>query len=248
MNYTDIFWIAIAFLLGGTLKGIIGVGAPVIVVPILAIFFDIQTAVTTMVIPNLITNLWQAIRYKAHITSRKFVTQFAISGAIGAGSGTILLLSVSDAPLLLGLSGVIYLFLIFRIRQPQWQLSNTAARFFVIPCGLAGGALQGAAGLSAPVSVTFLNLLKLERERFIPIISIYFVCMSVVQIPSLYAVKLLDTDIILYSFSVLPLIFAGMAIGSFTAQYINSKIFENIILGTLFIMALRLTYRAFTGS
>ena len=105
MNYTDIFWIAIAFLLGGTLKGIIGVGAPVIVVPILAIFFDIQTAVTTMVIPNLITNLWQAIRYKAHITSRKFVTQFAISGAIGAGIGTILLLSVSDAPLLLGLSG-----------------------------------------------------------------------------------------------------------------------------------------------
>ena len=248
MNYTDIFGIAIAFLLGGTLKGIIGVGAPVIVVPILAIFFDIQTAVTTMVIPNLITNLWQALRYKAHITSRKFVTQFAISGAIGAGIGTVLLLSVNDAPLLLGLSGVIYLFLIFRIRQPQWQLSSTAARIFVIPCGLAGGALQGAAGLSAPVSVTFLNLLKLERERFIPIISIYFVCMSLVQIPSLYAVKLLDTDIILYSFSVLPLIFAGMAIGSFTAQHINSKIFENIILGTLLIMALRLTYRAFTGS
>ena len=190
----------------------------------------------------------EALRYKAHITSKKFVIQFAVSGAIGAGTGTALLLSVRDAPLLLGLSGVIYLFLIFRIQQPQWQLSNTAAKILVIPCGLVGGTLQGAAGLSAPVSVTFLNLLKLERERFIPIISIYFVCMSLVQIPSLYAVKLLDTGIILYSFLVLPLIFAGMAIGSLTAQHINSKIFENIILGTLLIMALRLTYRAITGS
>ena len=248
MNFTDFSWIASAFLFGGALKGIAGVGAPIVVVPILAIFFDMQTAVTTMVIPNVVTNLWQALRYKAHITSKKFVIQFAVSGAIGAGTGTALLLSVSDAPLLLGLSGVIYLFLIFRIQQPRWQLSNTAAKILVIPCGLVGGTLQGAAGLSAPVSVTFLNLLKLERERFIPIISIYFVCMSLVQIPSLYAVKLLDTGIILYSFLVLPLIFAVMAIWSLTSQHINSKIFENIILGTLLIMALRLTYRAITGS
>ncbi len=248
MNYTDVSWIALAFLLGGALKGLIGVGAPVVVIPILTIFFDIQTAVTTMVIPNLITNLWQAFQYKQQRNSKKFVIKFAISGAIGAGAGTALLISLSDASLLLGLSSLIFLFLLFRIQQPNWQLSSTAASLLVIPCGLAGGALQGAAGLSAPVSVTFLNLLKLERERFIPIISIYFVSMSVVQIPILYAIKFLDTRIFLYGVLALPIIFAGMAIGGFAAQHFNSKTFEKIILGTLFIMALRLSYRAITGS
>ena len=60
MNFTDFSWIALAFLFGGTLKGIAGVGTPVEVVAILAIFIDMQATVTTMVIPNIVTNLWQA--------------------------------------------------------------------------------------------------------------------------------------------------------------------------------------------
>jgi uncharacterized membrane protein YfcA len=248
MSYTEISWIALAFLFGGALKGIIGVGAPVVAIPILTIFFDIQTAVATMVIPNLITNLWQAFRYRQHINSKKFVSKFAISGAIGAGAGTALLISLSAAPLLLGLAGIIFIFLLFRILKAEWQLSSTATNFLVIPCGLTGGALQGAAGLSAPVSVTFLNAVKLERRNFIPIISIYFVFMSVVQIPILYTVRLLDTGIMIYSTLVLPIIFAGMLIGSYASKHINAKTFEKIILGTLLVMALRLTYRAVTGS
>ena len=52
--------------------------------------------------------------------------------------------------------------------------------------GSAGGVLQGSAGLSAPVSITFLNSMKLERNQFIPTISVYFGVMSVFQIPTLY--------------------------------------------------------------
>ena len=39
--------------------------------------------------------------------------------------------------------------------------------------GAGGGVLQGSAGLSAPVSITFLNSMKLERNQFIPTISVY---------------------------------------------------------------------------
>ena len=40
--------------------------------------------------------------------------------------------------------------------------------------GVGGGILQGSAGLSAPISITFLNSMKLERNQFIPTISVYF--------------------------------------------------------------------------
>jgi len=51
-----------------------------------------------------------------------------------------------------------------------------------------------------------------------------------------------------YGAVALPIVFVGMAIGGFAAQQLNSKIFEKIIQGILFIMALSLTYRAISGS
>jgi len=72
--------------------------------------------------------------------------------------------------------------------------------------------------------------------------------MSVVQIPILYRIKFLDMRVFFYGAVALPIVFVGMAIGGFAAQQLNSKIFEKIIQGILFIMALSLTYRAISGS
>ena len=49
--------IFLAFALGGILKGATGAGTPVIAIPVLTIFFDVQLAVIIMVMPNLISNL-----------------------------------------------------------------------------------------------------------------------------------------------------------------------------------------------
>jgi uncharacterized membrane protein YfcA len=247
MNYFDIAWIILAFLFGGALKGTIGVGAPVVVVPILTIFFDIQTAVTTMVIPNLITNLWQTYQYRQCIKSIRFIIKFTLSGALGAAIGTTLLINLNAAPLLLGLSSVIFMFVFFRIQKPNSILSDSVAKLLVIPCGLIGGILQGSAGVSAPVSVTFLNSMKLKRNNFIPIISIYFVSMSLIQIPLLSSIGALNLEYVLYSSLAVPIIFLGMFIGHVTSRYISENSFEKIIIWVLFLMAIKLTHRALTG-
>ena len=142
MDYTEISWIFLAFLSGGILKGIIGVGVPVVVVPILTIYFDIQTAVSTMVIPNLITNLWQYYKYKRFLGSKKDLIQFTLAGAVGVIAGTVLLVNLQATYLLSGLSGVILMFIFFRIHKPNWKLTESTSKFLVIPCGLIGGAFQ----------------------------------------------------------------------------------------------------------
>jgi len=55
------------------------------------------------------------------------------SGAVGAGVGTVLLIRLSDAPLLMGLSSLIFLFLLFRLQKPKWQISGNATKLLVIP-------------------------------------------------------------------------------------------------------------------
>ena len=140
------------------------------------------------------------------------------------------------------------MFIFFRINKPNWKLSESASKFLVIPCGLIGGALQGAAGVSAPVSVTFLNAMRLDREIFILIISTYFAGMAIIQIPILYSIGLLNIEIMLYSGFTVPIIFAGMLIGNWVSKYINDNLFEKIIIGMLLVMAIRLSYRSLTDA
>ena len=46
----------------------------------------------------------------------------------------------------------------------------SVARRFGPLVGFVGGTLQGAAGISAPVSITFLNAIKLPRLTFIAVV------------------------------------------------------------------------------
>ena len=85
--------------LGGLLKGATGAGAPIIAVPILAMYFDVPLAVTIFVMPNLLTNLWQSWTYREHQLPPRFVILFAGGGGIGAGIGTVLLANLPAAAL-----------------------------------------------------------------------------------------------------------------------------------------------------
>ena len=46
----------LAFLLGGVLKGAIGAGTPVIVIPIMSIYFDVPFAVAVFALPALVSS------------------------------------------------------------------------------------------------------------------------------------------------------------------------------------------------
>ena len=99
-----------------------------------------------------------------------------------------------------------------------------------------------AGGISAPVSVTFLNALKMERAAFIATISIFFVAMSAVQIPTLISLGILTQDRLLFSvFALIPLL-GGMPIGAWIARHVDAAIFDKVVLALLFVVALKLIF------
>jgi uncharacterized membrane protein YfcA len=110
--------------------------------------------------------------------------------------------------------------------------------------GFAGGILQGAAGISAPVSIAFLNATRMERDAFIATISIFFVAMSLVQIPLLAAWDVLTpARALLSAGATLPLI-AGMPLGAWLARRMSKVFFDRLILAILAVIAFRLVIGA----
>ena len=233
---------AIAFLLGGILKGAVGAGSPVIAVPILSMLYGVPFAVSVFVLPNLVSNLWQGWQYRNYLVSPKFAAVFALSGAVGAGVGSVLLSALPADFLMRIVAFVVLGYVAFRLTRPNWRLSDGLANRLVAPAGFIGGILQGAGGISAPVSVTFMNALKMERAAFIATISIFFVAMSAVQIPTLISLGILTQDRLLFSvFALIPLL-GGMPIGAWIARHVDAAVFDKVVLALLFVVALKLIF------
>ncbi len=244
MDWTGILLGALGLALGGVLKGATGAGAPILAVPLLAMLYDVPLAVAIFTLPNLFSNVWQGWRFRAHQAGGGLTWIFALAGAAGAGVGSLMLVSLPSDLLLLGVAGAVYLYIAFRLARPHWALDLAVAARLAAPAGFAGGVLQGAAGVSAPVSITFLNATRMERDTFIATISVFFVAMSLVQIPLLTAWEVLTpARTLLSAAATLPLI-AGMPLGALLARRMSKTFFDRLILVILAVIATRLVIGA----
>ena len=240
-----VFAILTAFALGGTLKGATGAGAPIITIPVIAAFYDVRIAVIVMVIPNLLTNISQIYQFRKTILPLSFTFSFALGGGIGAFIGTILLINLPIKILTLSVAFIVIIYVILKIAVPSWKLTYKNAKKLVLIMGAGGGVLQGSAGLSAPISITFLNSMKLERNQFIPTISVYFGIMSIFQFPTLYYYDFFDLEIILLSLFSTVVLISFMPLGSWVAKNMSKEVFDKITLILLSFIALRIIYLNF---
>jgi len=237
--------ILVAFSLGGILKGATGAGAPIITIPVIAAFYDVRIAVIIMVIPNLLTNIGQLYQFRKTILPKFFTLSFAIGGGIGAFLGTILLANLSIKILTLSVAFIVIVYILLKLLVPSWKLTYKKAKKLVFLMGSLGGILQGTAGLSAPISITFLNSMKLERNQFIPTISVYFGVMSIFQMPTLYYYNFLNLEIVLVSCISTLVLLSFMPIGSWIAKSVSKESFDKITLILLGFIAFRIIYLNF---
>lgn len=235
LDPTEYAAILIALLLGGILKGATGAGVPVI-----AAFVDVRFAVVVMIMPNLFTNMRQLWSFRADRLGGSFALKYAIAGAVGALIGTGFLVVLPDEALSAMLAAIVFAYIGLRLARPSFRVSMVAAIRWVISVGIFGGLFQGAAGISAPVSVTFLNAIRLDRKPFIFTISAFFVGMGAVQLPATLIAGLMTLPILGLSVLALIPVLASMPLGDWLGRKASPQVFDRVILIFLALLALRL--------
>lgn len=241
----SIIVIALCLVLGGVLKGATGAGAPLLAVPALALLFDVQFAIVVMIIPNILTNCWQGWKFREHLPAASFVMPLVIGSVVGVLAGTYLLSTVPLSVLPVFLAVAVFGYVALRLARPNWVLDMQIATRVAFPMGIAAGVLQGASGISAPVSITFLNAIRLPRPVFVATISVFFAVFSVFQLGALWFSGVADSQGLLISlFALLP-IALGMSIGARIAAKVDPSIFDKMILALLSLIAARLLFGFF---
>lgn len=245
IDLTALAVIFAALALGGALKGATGAGTPVVAVPVMAAFFDVRLAVVIMVTPNIVSNFWQTGAFWHQRLGQGFTLKFAVAGGMGAIAGTAFLATMPERVLTLLVAGAVVLYIGLRLARPDFRLAFDRANRLSLPAGLVAGILQGAAGISAPISVSFLNAMRLERPQFIATISTFFLVMSMAQLPAQMIAGLLTPQLFGLSIAALIPVFALMPVGAWLARKLSAEAFDKLMLVLLSLLAIRLIYASF---
>jgi len=242
VDVSSLLLVAVGLGVAGLIKGVTGMGLPLIGVTLLATFFSVPHAIAILVVPTLVTNIWQLWSYR-HSWQRgqmPFLVPMLIFGAAGICVGTWLLVQIDEQLLKLGLAAMLLAYVTLRLTSPNFRIGERVGRIFSAPVGFAAGVIAGATGVSAPIGVTFIHAMRFERAAHVFAVSALFTMFVLAQTPALMVAGVLTPERWIESaFALLPVAIA-MPLGNWIGDRVNHTTFDRVIMVLLFGTALRL--------
>ncbi len=183
MSAEAILVIILASVFAAFVKGVTGLGYPLIVVPLATLVTGIEDAVVAVAIPNLAANLWMCWSERSARHETRDLPRLLVPGVVGAVVGTFALVNMPEEPLLALLALTVLGFVVLFVRSPELQARPRHVTHQWSPVvGAATGVVQGAVGASGPVIATWLHGYRLGKSAYVYAITLIFALTGSVQI------------------------------------------------------------------
>lgn len=239
---TAMVFVAIA--IGAFLKGITGLGLPVVALPVLSYFLGLPHAISVLMLPILITNLHQSVQTRDAWREAEFLWPGLLTGAVGLSAGTWILNVMDPNRLNLGLGLMLFLYIGLRLFSPQFAFADKTAGRFAPLAGFLGGFAQGSTGLCAAVIVPFLQSTRMSRTAIVFTISTVFLIFSIFQFVTFLVAGLIKPSFLVESALALIPVAIFMPLGGWLSPRLPKKIFDRIFLVVLTVVATGLIEKA----
>ena len=228
---------------GGVVKGAIGVGLPLLSVPMLTQFLDLPVAIGLLTAPLLATNVGQT--FEGGETAKAIARLWPVMSGIVVGTvvGVQLLVTIDRRALYVA-AGAVFVVLALIVRQrPRLRLSHDSESRFGSLVGVLSGLLGGISGASAPPLTIYVLGLDLSPDSFVKYISILFTVSSVALMLALgNAGSMSGMDFLVSAAATAP-IWLGMTLGRWLRGRISPVVFHDAVLCTLALSGLALLRR-----
>jgi uncharacterized protein len=237
--------IGAVFLLGGLVKGVIGLGLPTIVMGLLSLSMPPAQAAALLVVPSLLTNVWQIAARPGwlQMARRLWPMQLALCAGIALGSGWLTRAPTAWATASLGLALAVYALL--GLWSVNWTLSAQAGRWWAMPIGMCTGLVTAATGVFVIPAVPYLQALGLDKEELVQALGLSFLVSTVALGLSLSHGGALNLEMGLASLLALAPAIVGMAIGQGLRKRLSPAAFKRVFLWGLLTLGVYLCGRSF---
>jgi hypothetical protein len=228
----------------GLVKGMVGVGFPVVAMSILTVFMDPIVAVGLVSIPVLATNGWQAFKAKNYAVVFRRFWPLIVTLVVGTWIGGLAVAQVDTNVLLGAIGAVAVMFSLFSVLSPDLNVSSGSQKFFGPLTGVVAGVMGGLTTVHGPPVMMYLLALNLKKDEFVGTVGMIWFCGSIPMVIA-YAYKgvLGPTEILWSLLAIIPS-FSGLYFGSLLRDKINQKVFKNVMIAVLFIIGVNLIRRS----
>ncbi len=237
--------VALAVLLAaGLVKGLIGIGLPLITVPALSLFVSVPQAIAIMSLPILVTNGYQALGSgELPAVGRRFWPLLAAL-LIGVALGANLLVRLDARALYTVLGAAVIVFGAVNLANPRFTLGRAQERWVSPPVGFGAGLLGGLSNFFGPPIILYFVALRLPRETFVAAVGLAFFLGALPLYGLLIGFGVYGRAEALASAAALLPVLAGMRLGERLRRRVPQEAFRRLVIALLIVIGLNLLRRA----
>jgi uncharacterized protein len=233
-----------AFFVAGLVKGVIGLGLPTIAVGMLSLVMPPLEAAAILVVPSLVTNVWQVAagqrliplaRRLAPLLIGIFVGTLIGGHLVGVGSG-------KGAAVLLG--GALIVYAVLGLLKVRLHVAPSHERWLSPVLGVANGLITMVTGIFVIPATPYIQALGFERDDLVQALGIMFLASTVALSMTLTASGLLTSDVARGSLLALAAALGGMGLGQVLRSRIPDTAFRTCFFGGLLLLGLHIALRS----
>jgi uncharacterized protein len=244
-DFSTLALISAAIFVGGIVKGISGIGLPIVTIAIVVNVVSAPTALAIVVIPILVTNLWQAVRAGNLFAPLRQFAPMIVCFVFFLVVTAHFVVNI-DPKTLFGILGVcVTIFTLSNlIRPPVTALAPSTQKWAAPLSGILGGILGGVSTIWGPPMMMYLVLLKLPKDVWVRVVGLIWFLGAIPLTLSYWANGILNPQTLPLSIYACVPGMVGILVGEVVRNRINQETFRKVLLIALFIIGLNLIRRA----
>ncbi len=234
-----------ALITGGIVKGVVGLGLPIVTIAILLNFLPPLTVLGLLIMPMLVTNLWQAVRAGNLLEPLRRFWPMIATGFVFLFIGAELIVAMNTEMLFGVLGTCVVVFSGINLINPRVHPLRPETEKWAGPlAGAMGGLLGGISTIWGPPMMMYFVMLKLEKDTFVRTVGLAWFAFSVPLAVAYWRNGIFVGDVIYLSLYACVPGMIGIRIGEIIRERIDQNTFRKVMLVMLLLIGLNLIRRA----
>jgi uncharacterized membrane protein YfcA len=224
-----------------TVFGVTGFGQNIIAIPILVFMVPLKFCVPLISLLDLVFVTWTAVKFRKQANYSELAVLLPPL-AVGLVAGAAFLSLVPEHILLLCLGALITLYGIYSLLKGEGAVR--LKRLAAVPLGFFGGMMSAAFGTGGPVNVIYLAGRISNKSELRASILIVLILSTVMRVIIFGLTDFFENKLLwIWWLSVLPFCFAGVQLGHYLHDRINSVMMLRIVRIVLTVSGLMLVFK-----
>ncbi len=238
LDPATIVLVAAVLALAGTVKGVVGLGLPTVTLALLTATLGLEAAIAVMLLPSLVTNLWQAFAGRGLLALLRRLWTFLLALAVATVVASAALTVVAPSILTTLLGASIALYGAVGLATPRWPAPGRWEPVLSPAMGLVTGVVTGMTGSFVMPAVPYLQALGLPRDRLVQAMGLTFLVATLALAAGLGGRGLIPEKLAALSVIALPPALIGMEIGRRIRGRLSERRFRQALFASMLLLGI----------